>query len=570
VTDVVLTATDLTIAFDTEAGHSARPVVDGISFELHRGRTLALVGESGSGKSVTAMSLLGLLPGNARVSGSIHLGADELVGASTPLLREVRGGRIGTIFQEPMNAFNPVLTIGWQIEEALKAHRSERRAAAAARPRERVVTLLESVGIPDPERVRRAYPHQLSGGQLQRAMIAMALSSNPDVLIADEPTTALDVTVQAGILELLRSVIERFGTAILLITHDMGVVADLADDVAVMRHGRIVEHAPVVELFATPQAEYTRALLEAVPTLGSLELGSPVDATGAQEPTGPAAEDAPAAEVTDLVIDYGVRRAKSRPAVDGVSLRIDAGRIVGLVGESGSGKSTIGRALAGLVSPASGVVRVAGADLARASRRELRRARASIGYVFQDPASSLNPRASIGESIAEPLRLHSSLDGPARRRRVVELLDAVQLPRDAADRFQHELSGGQRQRVAIARAIALTPALLIADEPTSALDVSVQARVLDLLRELQRGLGFACLFISHDLAVVADLVDEVAVMHEGRIVERGSVDDVLRRPADPYTQRLLAAAPVADPAAQVARREAWLELTARGPEEVAS
>ncbi|AMM22334.1 glutathione ABC transporter ATP-binding protein [Frondihabitans sp. PAMC 28766] len=560
-----MTARDLEISFAAASG-GVRPVVHGIGFELRRGRTLALVGESGSGKSVTAMSLLGLLPPSASVSGSIRLGDDELVGAPTALLRQVRGGRIGTIFQEPMSAFNPVLPIGWQITEALRAHG---RGGSHDAARDRVTALLESVGLPDPERVRRAFPHELSGGQLQRAMIAMALSGDPEILIADEPTTALDVTVQAGILDLLRSVRERFGTAILLITHDMGVVADLADDVIVMREGSIVERADVIGLFASPQADYTRALLDAVPTLAPLDLEgastSRTTAEGAQDPRGLSPREAstatPAALLDAVDISYGSRRGSSANAVDGVSLTVPAGRIVGLVGESGSGKSTIGRALAGLVSPHAGRVLVGGTDLTRASRRDLRKVRASIGYVFQDPASSLNPRSSIGDSIAEPLRLHSPLDAAGRSARVRELLDAVQLPRDVEGRFQHELSGGQRQRVAIARAIALQPALLIADEPTSALDVSVQARVLDLLRELQRDLGFACLFISHDLAVVGDLADEVAVMHRGRIVERGPTDDVLRRPQDAYTRRLLAAAPVADPDAQRVRREAWRELT---------
>ena len=551
VAPVVLTVDDLAIDF-TGADEAPRRVVDGLGFQLRRGQVLALVGESGSGKSVTAMSTLGLLPPGARVSGSIRLGEQELLGASVEALRAVRGGRIGTIFQEPQSAFNPVLSVGAQIAEALGVHG---RSGSRGEVRAEVLDLLTGVGLADPERIRRAFPHELSGGQLQRAMIAMALSGDPEILIADEPTTALDVTVQAGILDLLRDLRDRRGTAILLITHDMGVVADLADDVIVMQAGHVVERADAVTLFAHPAADYTKRLLAAVPALGALELGEarrehPVDVSA---PTA-------AAELAGVDIVYGGRRANGAKAVDGVSLRIEPGSIVGLVGESGSGKSTIGRALAGLVRPRAGVVRVAGIDLTTASARELRRARSSIGYVFQDPASSLNPRATIGASIAEPLRLHSSLDPAGQRARVRELLTAVRLPADAGDRYQHELSGGQRQRVAIARAIALGPMLLIADEPTSALDVSVQATVLDLLRDLQRELGFACLFISHDLALVSELVDEVAVMKDGRIVERGPVDDVLRRPVDPYTRRLLAAAPVADPAAQRIRRETWRAL----------
>ncbi|MEV4348753.1 ABC transporter ATP-binding protein [Actinoplanes sp. NPDC049596] len=520
----LLSVEDLSISFEVEATR-------GVAFELHRGRVLALVGESGSGKSVSAMSILGLLPATATVTGSITLEGEQLLGARPERLRELRGGKIGTIFQEPMTAFNPVFTIGNQIAEALRTHR---RAA----PKQRIHELLSIVGLDDPPRVARSYPHQLSGGQLQRAMIAMAISCDPVLLIADEPTTALDVTAQAGILELLRDLRERLGMAILLITHDMGVVADLADDVVVLNQGRVVETAPVGQLFAAPAEDYTRALLDAVPKLGSSP--SPVLAE-----TGP-----DALRLTDLVVDYsgGFR------AVDGVSLGVGGGEILGLVGESGSGKSTIGRVVAGLVPATSGVALVGGADIGRAARHpwrraaELRRIRSGIGIVFQDPASSLNPRVTIADSIAEPLVLHRELDAVALRRRVDELLEAVQLSVGLRSRYPYEMSGGQRQRVALARALALNPALLIADEPTSALDVSVQARVLDLLRSLQRDFGFACLFISHDLAVVEQLAHRVAVMHRGQIVEQGRTADVLRAPEHPYTQGLIAAVPVPDPA----------------------
>lgn len=570
---VVLSVDGVSISFTGATPDADRPVVDDVSFELRRGRVLALVGESGSGKSVTAMSTLGLLPRNARVTGSIRLGDEELLGADPARLREIRGGGIGTIFQEPMSAFNPVLSIGAQIGEALRAHsKGLGRASVDAA----IVDLLDSVGIDDPRRVLRAFPHELSGGQLQRAMIAMAISGDPAVLIADEPTTALDVTVQAGILDLIRQLRDRSGMAVLLITHDMGVVADLADDVVVMRDGAVVERADVGTLFSRPTEEYTRALLAAVPRLDSLapdSLGPDSPGTDrvvlkdrAAEP--PPARATPASTPAAVTLSnadvvYGRRgwRRTGTKAVDGVSLGIRAGRSLGLVGESGSGKSTVGRAIAGLVPLAAGSINVAGVDLGAASARTLRSARARIGYVFQDPASSLNPRFTIEQSIGEPLRLHSSLGRAGQRARVAELLDAVQLPTDTAGRYQHELSGGQRQRVAIARAIALGPALLIADEPTSALDVSVQALVLDLLRDLQGRLGFACLFISHDLAVVHELVDEVAVMHRGRIVESGAAALVLRSPADDYTRRLLAAAPVADPVDQRARREAWRALS---------
>jgi peptide/nickel transport system ATP-binding protein len=562
----VLAVSGISISF-TGQDASARPsnfaasrVVDDVSFELGRGRVLALVGESGSGKSVTAMSTLGLLPGTAVVEGSIRLNGEELLGAPVERLRQVRGGQIGSIFQEPMNAFNPVLTIGRQISEALHTHRMTHGRDAT---RQRVAELLRSVGLRDPERIIRAYPHELSGGQLQRAMIAMAISCDPVALIADEPTTALDVTVQAGILDLLRELRDRQGMAILLITHDMGVVADLADDVVVMREGSVVERAEATELFAHPREEYTRALLAAVPRLGELREGRTAEATNADSGDGDAA-----AELRAATIVYGARSFGRRgvPAVDDVSFRIGRGRFFGLVGESGSGKSTIGRALAGLVPLSAGSVAVDGVDLTTASSAELRRARARIGYVFQDPASSLNPRFTIGQCIEEPLRLHTRQTTAERASRMRELLTAVQLDPAMAERFQHELSGGQRQRVAIARSLALNPSLLIADEPTSALDVSVQARVLELLRELQGEFGFACLFISHDLAVVQQLADDVAVLHNGRIVESGTADSVLLAPQDPYTRRLLAAAPVADPAAQTARRETWRMLDGEADE----
>jgi peptide/nickel transport system ATP-binding protein len=502
------------------------------------------------------MSVLGLLPASARVTGSARLGDLELIGADASVLRGVRGGRIGTIFQEPMSAFDPVYTIEWQLVEALRSHgRLERRAA-----RDRVRELLTSVGIRDVERVARSHPHELSGGQLQRAMIAMALSCNPEVLIADEPTTALDVTVQAGILELIRTMAAERDVAVLLITHDMGVVADLADDVVVMRAGVVVERADAATLFAAPKAEYTRELLQAVPRF---------DRVARDEAR--AASTRHVVDVRDLEIDYGTTGWGRAPvhAVQGVSFTIDAGRTFGLVGESGSGKSTIGRALAGLIPPVGGVVEVDGVDLATASRRRLRRVRRGIGYVFQDPASSLNPRQTVGRAISEPLRLHTRQGQAERRARVAELLDAVHLPTAFAERYPHELSGGQRQRVAIARAVALRPALLIADEPTSALDVSVQATVLKLFVQLQRDLGFACLFISHDLAVVQEVAQDVAVLRAGCIVEAGPARRLLTAPQQPYTQRLIAAAPVADPAVQRGRRAAWERLAADDAEVIA-
>jgi peptide/nickel transport system ATP-binding protein len=572
----VLTVNGLSVSFTQRDAPDAaeRTVVDDVSFTLRAGRVLALVGESGSGKSVTAMSVLGLLPPDANATGSIRLQGEELMGADAGTLRRVRGGSIGTIFQEPTSAFDPMYRIGWQIAEAIRVHnaRTPRREL-----RSRVRELLLAVGIADADRIARSYPHELSGGQLQRAMIAMAISCEPVALIADEPTTALDVTVQAGILELIRSLRDTAGTAVLLITHDMGVVADLADDVVVMRAGEVVERADVSTVFEHPQAEYTRELLSAVPRLDRLRVEAVPEPTGlSSEPAEgqgepvrerereaqhePAAPDL-VVDVRNAVVTYG--GAWGRPplaAVDDVSLSIPPGMTLGLVGESGSGKSTLGRALAGLVPLASGSIAVSGVELATASHKELRDVRRRVGYVFQDPASSLNPRYTVGQAIAEPLRLHTTQDAAERRGHVADLLEAVSLPNAYASRYPHELSGGQRQRVAIARSVALGPSLLIADEPTSALDVSVQARILELLAELRDRFGFACLFISHDLAVVQELADEVAVMRTGRLVETGPTEQVLTAPTQPYTLRLLAAAPVADPAEQRQRREAWLEV----------
>lgn len=552
----VLTVDEVSISFTVGFGRETqvKQVVHDVSFELQRGRVLALVGESGSGKSVTAMSILGLLPGTAKATGSIKLGDQELLGADNQTLRQVRGGKIGTIFQEPSSALNPVFTIGRQLTEGLRQHHPKLGRHEA---NEIVLRLLESVDVPDPRRIARSFPHEVSGGQLQRAMIAMAISNEPLALIADEPTTALDVTVQAGILNLIRDLKDRLGTAVLLITHDMGVVADLADDVVVLKDGVVVEAADVATLFSAPQHEYTRTLLSAVPRLASLRLNERTAPDQGQH----VAVESPAAELRDASVIYrGRGLSGGLTAVDAATLVIGRGEVVGLVGESGSGKSTIGRALSGLVPIASGNVRLDGLDLARANKSVIRQARARLGIVFQDPASSLNPRHTIGRSIAEPIVVQRGEALGSLNQRTAELLDAVQLGAHLAGRFPHELSGGQRQRVAIARAISMNPSLLIADEPTSALDVSVQARILELLRSLQRDLNFACLFISHDLAVVGQVTDRVAVMHHGKIVEQGETSQVLASPIDPYTQRLLAAAPVADPEEQRSRREAWLAL----------
>ncbi|MBT1665880.1 dipeptide ABC transporter ATP-binding protein [Curtobacterium flaccumfaciens] len=571
-TEPILQVEGLRVAFG-----DAEPVVRDVSFDLTPGRVLALVGESGSGKSVSAMSVLGLLPPQASVSGSARFRGEELIGAPVETVRAVRGAGIGVVFQEPMNSFTPVLSIGTQIAEAVRAHPTglDRNGVRA-----RVDELLRDAGLTDPERIRKAYPHELSGGQLQRAMIAMALAGDPVALFADEPTTALDVTVQAGILDLLRRLGRERSLAVLLITHDMGVVADVADDLLVLRRGDPVEHGTVAEVFAHPTADYTRELLAAVPSLEARPESDEQLASTETRPAGP--DSAPAsrdlsadastvsalADVDDAsrasrqsvarLRDVAVRYSRrGGPTVSGIDLDLHAGETVGLVGESGSGKSTIGRALAGLVPVVAGSVEVDGSDLRTARGRRLRELRSRVGIVFQDPASSLNPRQTIGWSIAEPLLVHGTDSAADRAERVRELLTAVQLDPTWAERFPHQLSGGQRQRVAVARALALRPALVIADEPTSALDVTVQAAVLDLLAGLQREFGFGMLLISHDLAVVRQLADRVIVLRDGRIVERGSTDAVLDDPQQDYTRMLLAAAPVADPVRQAARREAW-------------
>ena len=622
---------------------SDTPASTGIDLDLRPGRVQALVGESGSGKSVTALGALGLLPPTATVTGSARVidpgaarkagrgggesgtaEAVELVGALRPVLDDVRGRLVGTIFQEPTTALDPLETIAFQIGEAVRAHPDAfGRAHASAGPEAgsqaggggrrrpgrpggsgrsgrsgrlsraevdaRVRELLARVGLGGGtggkdsadsadgadradgevlERIARSYPHQLSGGQLQRACIALAMACDPPVLIADEPTTALDVTVQAGILDLLRSLTRDEGVAVLLITHDMAVVADVADDVAVMRHGRIVERAVVREIFRKPRHEYTRELLAAVPRLDSLRQEDPFAAV-ARESEAPAkatAEPVVAVEGLNVVYRNGRRTVH---AVHDASLTIAPGEVLGLVGESGSGKSTIAGTLTGLVPIASGSVRVDGVEVAGARRRDLLPVRRSTGVVYQNPASSLNPRRTVGASIAEPMLIHGGFDSPARRARVRELLEAVRLPAAMAERYPHEMSGGQRQRVAIARALALDPRLVIADEPTSALDVSVQAVVLDLLRALQAELGFACLFVSHDLAVVDSIAARTVVLSAGRVVESGPTEQVLARPREDYTRRLVMAVPVPDPAVQAARRERRRALQAEAAESAA-
>ncbi|HJP80383.1 MAG TPA: ABC transporter ATP-binding protein [Pseudonocardiaceae bacterium] len=563
----LLSVEKVSVTFSTDGATTV--AADEVSYSIAAGEVVAVVGESGSGKTVTAMSLLGLLPGTATVTGAALLDGTNLFELDTEQLREIRGEQVGFVFQEPMSALNPVFTIGAQIAEAITVHHK----VSTAQARQRAAELLRLVGLPDPARAMRAYPHELSGGQLQRVVIAMAVANEPKLLIADEPTTALDVTVQADILELLRDLRSRLGVGILLITHDMGVVADLADRVVVMHDGKVVEHGTVTEIFADPQQDYTRQLLGSVVSLAGTPVAPPAEESGeliergAQvavvgHPAARSVADSPATRptlrISDLSVVYGGRfRSIAVHAVDRVSVHVEPGEVLGLVGESGSGKSTLASSVVGLVTPTSGTIEVAGANLAAMRGKARRTALGRIGMVFQDPGSSLNPRATVGASIAEPLRLHGNLSGASLDLRVRELLDSVSLPTALASRFPHELSGGQRQRIGIARAIALNPDLLIADEPTSALDVSVQARVLELFRTLQTELRFACLFISHDLAVIEEVAGRVAVMHRGHIVEQGPTDAVLAAPLHPYTHRLITSAPVANPEDQRRRREAW-------------
>jgi peptide/nickel transport system ATP-binding protein len=541
---VILQVKDLGVDFWVEGEWV--PAAKNLSYEIAAGEVLAIVGESGSGKSASSMALLGLTPQNGRVFGSVKLAGEELVTATSKRLRELRGSGIAVIFQEPMTALNPVYTIGFQIMETLRVHYNMTNEKA----KQRAIELLTMVDLPDPEKAFNSYPHQLSGGQRQRAMIAQAISCDPKLLIADEPTTALDVTIQAEILDLLRDLHKRLNSAILLITHDMGVVADLADRVLVMKDGVMVEQGSSRQIYKSPQQVYTQQLLAAVPNLGR----------GAAAAAKPASKADLVLSLKDVDIEYPKRgRVPAFLAAKSINLEIAKGEVVGLVGESGSGKTTVGRAAVGLLPVKSGSLIVAGKDISNTKKSELRQLRSKLGIVFQDPGSSLNPRWSIAQSISEPLVLSKQFSKDQANKRIDELLDQVQLPIGYRNRYPHELSGGQRQRVGIARALALSPEFLVADEPTSALDVSVQARVLELLKELQKDLGFACLFVSHDLAVVDFLADRIAVMNHGEIVEQGDKNQILRNPQQDYTKRLIAAVPVPDPDQQQIRRETRLK-----------
>ena len=519
--------------------------VDGVSLAVNRGETFCLVGESGSGKSVTALSAMGLLPrGRHRhPDGSVRLYAEgagagmELLGAGDEALREVRGGRIGMIFQEPMTSLNPVMTIGDQLDEALLLHHPEMPAAERA---ERIVAALDEVRMPDPSGRVKEFPHRLSGGQRQRVMIAMALICEPALLIADEPTTALDVTVQAEILRLMRELQDSRGMGMLFITHDFGVVAQIADSVGVMRQGKLVEQGLANEVLRAPRHDYTRRLIAALPERLPREARTPV-------------RPEPLVRIDGLKVYFPVRRGFLRRvvdqfrAVDDVSLDVGAGEVVALVGESGCGKTTLGKALLRLIDSTGGRIELEGRDITHTSRQDLRALRRRMQVVFQDPGSSLNPRLPILTTLLEPMRVHGiGGDDEERTRRAAELLERVEMPTDSLWRYPHEFSGGQRQRLAIARALVLEPRFVLCDEITSALDVSVQAGILKLLRRLVDEDGLGMLFITHNMGVVEYLADRMAVMHQGRLVETGRTAEVLRSPREDYTRSLLAAVPRLD------------------------
>ncbi|MFD0408936.1 ABC transporter ATP-binding protein [Kitasatospora sp. NPDC127116] len=555
---------DLVVDFPVGDGHVR--AVDGVGFTLEAGQALGIVGESGSGKSTVAYGLLGLHRGTgARIGGTVRVAGVDAVTAEGAELRRLRGGLAAMVFQDPLSALDPYYAVGDQIAEVVQVHRDVSRRGARAR----AVEVLDRVGIADAARRSRSRPHEFSGGMRQRVLIAMALACEPRLLVADEPTTALDVTVQAQILDLLHELRAETGAGLVLVTHDLGVVAGSVDRVLVMKDGRAVEHGPVTEVLGAPREPYTRALLSAVPRVDA--PGAPDVSTASTVPTVSTAPTGTAEsvggevllEATDLRREFATRggltrRAAPVTAVDGVSLTVRAGETLGIVGESGSGKTTLGRMLVRLLEPTGGRLHYRGRDIGALGEKELRPLRRELQMVFQDPVSSLNPRRSIGESVADPLRIAGENDERRIRARVGELLERVGLDPDWYHRYPHEFSGGQRQRVGIARALAPQPRLIVCDEPVSALDVTTQAQVVELLGELQRDLGLALVFIAHDLAVVRQVSDRVAVMRAGRIVEQGDADAVYDSPQHAYTKGLLAAVPVLDPVEATARRHARL------------
>ena len=569
----ILSVKDLNVQFRVDG--KPKPVLHDVAFDIHAGETLAIVGESGSGKSVTAMSIMRLIgeDENADISGSISLGDQQLLQLSEKDMQVVRGNRIAMIFQEPMTSLNPIMTIGEQLSETLFTHRrigqNEARKAA--------ISLLDRVRIPSASQRFNEFPFQMSGGMRQRVMIAMALACSPRLLIADEPTTALDVTIQAQILNLIRNLQDEEGMGVLFITHDMGVVAEIAHRTVVMYQGRTIESGSTEQIFARPENAYTRMLLGSVPRLGAmkgtqaplrfpsvdLEPAQPRSEAPRPAPTAVAQpkDRAPVLEVRDLVTRFEMRsgllnRVKGRVhAVEGVSFSLFAGETLSLVGESGCGKSTTGRSILRLEEPTSGQITVNGKEFLRLDRAAVRSQRRDMQLIYQDPFASLDPRMTVGAAIAEPLLVHGIGTPAERSREVADLLERVGLPADSAGRFPHEFSGGQRQRVCVARALALRPNFIIADECVSALDVSVKAQVINLLLDLQESLGLAYLFISHDMAIVERISHRVAVMYLGEIVEIGNRADVFENPQHPYTKRLLAAVPIPDPSRRSIRHD---------------
>ncbi len=568
--DEILAVKDLSLSFPTYGGYT--PVLHQVSFSVKRGETLAIVGESGSGKTVTMRRVMCLLPNVRTDSGRITLRrkdgrVQDITHLTNAEAREIRGVDLSMVFQEPMTSLNPLFTIGNQLEEAILTHQDLPRREAASR----AIELLETARIPDAQKRSAEYPHQMSGGMRQRVMIAMALACRPQVLIADEPTTALDVTIQAQILALIRSLQQKFEMAVVFITHDMGVVAELADRVVVMYQGRMVETNDVFTLFGSPAHPYTRALLKAVPRLGGmrgrrnpatlpvLDMESTLKGSGSEPPPAEREIDTadyrarPVLEVRNLTTRFVSRKSFfGRPthlvyAVENLNFRLFPGETLGIVGESGCGKTTAGYSALKLV-PAAGEVLFEGRDIMGVPESEMQELRQHIQFVFQDPFASLNPRRTVGDSIAEPLIVHGLGEGPALRQKVGQLLERVGIPAGHASRYPHEFSGGQRQRIAIARALATQPRVIIADEAVSSLDVSIRAAVLNLMMELQKEFKLSYIFISHDMAVVERVSHRVAVMYLGQIVELGRRSDIFENPQHPYTRKLLAAVPVADPA----------------------
>ncbi|SJM94869.1 ABC transporter ATP-binding protein [Crenothrix polyspora] len=529
----LLLVEELTVAFNPQ-----QPVVDAISFAIYPGETFALVGESGSGKSITALSVLRLLPNNAKLSAkTIKLADDNLLAKSEYDLCKIRGRRIGFIFQDPMSSLNPVMTIGSQISEAISIHFILSKDELAAT----TLKLLQQVEIPHPEQRIKDYPHQLSGGQRQRIMIAMALAGKPDLLIADEPTTSLDVTLQAQIMVLLKNIQHQTGMALWFISHDLALVSSIADRVTVMQKGKIVETGLTDDFFNAPQHPYTQKLLAALPSIHHVGNKSENTATAAT----------PLLQVKDFYCHYPIRKGLFKRiidvvrAVDGVSFAIPRGKTLALVGESGCGKTTLGKSLLNLIPGSTGQVTIDGIELHSLNGEALRQQRANIQIIFQDPFSSMNPRMLVGDIISEGIRaLQPKVTPSERQQRVQQLLLQVGLPEESALRYPHEFSGGQRQRICIARALAVEPKLIVCDEPTSALDVSIQTQIITLLKKLQHDKGVSYLFITHDLAVVAEIADDIAVMYQGKIIEYGSAVSVLKHPQHAYTQKLLAAVPV--------------------------